>query len=82
MFASFNTIHATRIPIIDVALWDVVGTALVAIIVAKQMSRRFDHQLITSISLFIVFVLISIVVHISFGVRTRVVDAIDKFFKF
>lgn len=27
-------IHATRIPVLDVALWDVVGTVVVAVVVA------------------------------------------------
>ena len=60
-------IHARRIPLLDWALWDVVGTVVVAVILSRWLRRP---PWLVAGGLF----LLSVVVHLLLGVPTAVVE--------
>ena len=60
--------HATRIPVLDVALWDVVGTILLAAALASGGGLKRLLMMVVAL------LLVSIAVHFAFCVETRVTN--------
>ena len=61
--------HAARVPLLDVALWDTVGTIVIAICIALLFRVSIWKTVVAA------FVL-GTLMHIAFGVRTRLTTAI------
>ena len=62
-------LHALRIPVIDLAFWDVLGTVLAAILI-WYVIRRWMPNLHVGTVIFIFFV-IAIATHAYLGIDTR-----------
>lgn len=61
-------VHATRIPFLDIALWDTVGTIVIALLLHYSIPALRKHNVAWTISgLFIT----AIVAHYAFCVPTR-----------
>ena len=61
--------HSTRIPILDVALWDVLGTVVIGLVLAYFMKWS---PLWTVLGLFV----LATFLHWLFGVKTKVVKTL------
>lgn len=65
----YRGIHAARIPLVDVALWDVVFTVVGALVVARWGGWRPAAVVVAALCL-------SVPAHLLFCVRTRAVAAL------
>ena len=61
-------VHAARIPGLDIAFWDTVGTVIVAVVLAFVFRQSAWRWLL-------LLCVLGFVAHLAFGVRTKLVTA-------
>lgn len=69
--------HSMRIPILDYALRDIIGTVVITWILVMIFAK--DKSIKNSIYWIIFAFLLGILLHLLFGVRTKMIGDIKKF---
>jgi RsiW-degrading membrane proteinase PrsW (M82 family) len=67
-------IHAARIPFLDYALWDVVGTIGIAWLLVLVFAKDKSWQ--NTLRWIIIAFALGLFLHILFGVRTKMVESL------